>query len=48
MKEITTVNCDDNKIDSGAVISAAVRCGSVRLIDNLLLGSAEAFIYNMK
>eukprot|EP01041_Mallomonas_annulata_P000774 gene774-1486_t len=37
MKELATVG-------SGAVLSAAVRCGNVRLIDNLLVGTAKAII----
>lgn len=41
MKELEYVNLND-----GAVISAAIKVGSVRLIDNLLIGNAKKIIYN--
>jgi pantoate--beta-alanine ligase len=41
MTELKTVN-----IEEGAVISAAIKIGSVRLIDNLLIGKAKNIIYN--
>jgi pantoate--beta-alanine ligase len=40
MKELTTANVQD-----GAVVSAAIKVGSVRLIDNLLVGNAKNIIY---
>lgn len=41
MKELDSVNLND-----GAIISAAIKVGSVRLIDNLLIGNAKNIIYN--
>lgn len=40
MSELSTANIQD-----GAVISAAIKVGSVRLIDNLLVGQAKKIIY---
>jgi pantoate--beta-alanine ligase len=40
MSELSTANTQD-----GAVISAAIKVGSVRLIDNLLVGQAKKIIY---
>jgi pantoate--beta-alanine ligase len=41
MKELDTV-----EPHIGAVISAAVKCGTVRLIDNVLVGSANDIIFS--
>jgi pantoate--beta-alanine ligase len=40
MSELSTAN-----VQEGAVISAAIKVGSVRLIDNLLVGQAKTIIY---
>jgi pantoate--beta-alanine ligase len=40
MKELTVANPQE-----GAVVSAAIKVGSVRLIDNLLVGNAKKIIY---
>ena len=40
MKEMTA---DDIAASEGAILSSAIKLGNVRLIDNLLLGDAEAW-----
>jgi pantoate--beta-alanine ligase len=42
MKELDSVKADT----TGAVISSAIRLGNVRLIDNLLVGASENYIYS--
>jgi pantoate--beta-alanine ligase len=43
---INMIELDSVKLETGAVLSAAIRLGNVRLIDNLLIGNAEADILN--
>lgn len=40
------IEVDTVTLETGAVLSAAIRLGNVRLIDNLLIGNAEADILN--